>query len=156
MDYSELVKVYRKLEATQSNLEKTSILADMFREADKEAVRRLAKLAMGRVFPAWDTREIGISSKLMLKAISRAISVDESRVEDEWRDTGDLGKAAENLLKSVNQQSIRSVMSGKKKLKVESVHDDLKKMAGFEGSGSQDRKITVISRLVNTADPTPL
>ena len=153
MDYSELVKVYRKLEATQSNLEKTSILADMFREADKEAVRRLAKLAMGRVFPAWDTREIGISSKLMLKAISRAISVDESRVEDEWRDTGDLGKAAENLLKSVNQQSIRSVMSGKKKLKVESVHDDLKKMAGFEGSGSQDRKITVISRLVNTAEP---
>ncbi|MFB6166868.1 MAG: ATP-dependent DNA ligase, partial [Candidatus Nanohaloarchaea archaeon] len=148
MDYSRLVDAYQELEATQSNLEKTSILAELFREAEPGELEILGHLAMGRAFPAWKDLEMGIGSKLMVKALSRATGMEESKVEDEWRDTGDLGDTAANLVEGKKQSTL-----SEKELTPESVQENLERIASMEGEGSEDKKISRISELVTFASP---
>ncbi len=148
MDYSDLVAVYKELESTQSNLEKIDTLAGAFAAASDDELERLVKLGMGRIFTAWKETEIGISSKLMVRAIAKVTGESESRVEDEWRDTGDLGNTTENLLADKKQQTFAT-----QELTVEKVHDNLKDVAEYEGSGSQERKIDAVAELLSIADP---
>ncbi|MDY6788644.1 MAG: ATP-dependent DNA ligase [Candidatus Nanohaloarchaea archaeon] len=148
MKYSELVEVYQNLEATQSNLEKTSLLAQAFSEATEQELQMLVKMCRGQVFAEWRTDDIGISSKLMVKALSKTTGISEEEIEDEWRETGDLGKTAQNLVKDKRQQTL-----AQRTLTVEKVHDNLQEMAGYEGSGSQGRKLDKISELLSTAEP---
>ncbi len=148
MKYSELVEVYQDLEATQSNLEKTSILAETFSRASEEELQMLVKMCRGKVFAEWRSDEIGISSKLMVKAISKTTGISEEDIEDEWRETGDLGKTAQNLVENKRQQTL-----AQRTLNVEKVYDNLQEMAGYEGSGSQGKKLDNIAELLSTAEP---
>ncbi len=148
MDYSELVEVYQRLESTQSSLEKTTILSQLFKGKKDEDLQRLVKLCMGRIFSAWKDEDIGISSKLMVKALKKVSGNTEDEITQEWKSTGDLGRTAKNLLGKKKQQTFAV-----QKLTVEKVHENLKKLAGFEGSGSQSRKIDSISELLSMSEP---
>ncbi len=148
MDYKDLVGFYKKLGSTQSSLEKTSILSDLFSGKDDRELEILVKLCMGRIFSAWKDEDIGISSKLMVKALKKVSGSGEKAINQEWKSTGDLGKTAENLLGRKRQQTFAV-----RKLTVEKVHENLKAVADFEGSGSQSRKIDNISELLSMANP---
>ena len=74
MKYLELVKVYEKLEKTQSKLEKTGIIAELFEKISTEDLEKVVLLVSGKVFPSYSEHELGIASQLMIKAISRAVS----------------------------------------------------------------------------------
>jgi DNA ligase-1 len=148
MKYTDLVRVYKQLEATMSNLEKTDILAEAFKDASDDDLKLLVKLCMGRVFPAWQTHEIGISNKLMIKAIAKTTGIADDRIEDVWRDTGDLGDTAAQLVQNKKQQTLMD-----QTLTVQKVHANLQDMASYKGSGSQDRKIDEIAELLSIASP---
>ena len=72
MHYSKLVEVYEKLEATTKRLEHTHIISEFLKHVDIDDLGITILLLEGRIFPRWDEREIGIASKIMLKAISLA------------------------------------------------------------------------------------
>lgn len=148
MKFSQLVNVYKDLEATQSSLEMTSILSDFFQEAETETLEILSIFVMGRPFPAWKNLDIGISSKLMIKALNKATGIPESEIKQKWKDTGDLGDSAYQLVKKKSQQTLFS-----KELTVESVSNKLEKISKMEGSGSQENKISHIAELIGSADP---
>ncbi len=148
MQYSRLVDAYQELEATQSTDEKSSILADLFREADPAEVAVLGHLAMGRAFPAWQDLDMGIGSKLMVRAIARATGNSEEAVEDAWRDTGDLGDAAQEFVDGKTQQTL-----AERELDVAAVQENLERIASMEGEGSEDKKISRIAELVAFAGP---
>ena len=65
-------------------------------------------LLQGKVHPDWDEREIGIASKTALKAISSSAGMPVSEVEKEWKNTGDLGKAAEKIIARKSQSTLFS------------------------------------------------
>jgi DNA ligase-1 len=148
MDYGTLADVYEKLEKTSSKLGKRDILAKLIKRVPETELDKVALLITGRVFPIHANEELGIASKMMVRAIGKATGFAEKKIVEEFRDSGDLGLAAEKLTKSKRQSMLM-----RKKLTVDSVFKNLRKLPQITGAGSQDRKLSVLAELISSADP---
>jgi DNA ligase-1 len=149
--YSQLAETYKELEDTQKTLEKTDILAELFQETDE--IEKIVLLVNGRIYPEWNETEIGMSSRMMKETIAEATGYSKEKVEELWRDRGDLGLAAEELAGKKKQQQLVS-----KDLTVSNVLETLRKVAekekdGLSGSVSQDKKRGEIANLISSAKP---
>jgi DNA ligase-1 len=150
--YRKLAETYKRLESTQKTLEKTSILAELFKGSGEE-LSRVVLLANGRIYPEWNETDIGMSSRMMKETIAEATGYDSDKVEDLWRDMGDLGLAAEKLVEDKKQQQLVT-----QDLDVEKVLETLRKVAekekeGMSESVSQDKKRGEIANLISSAEP---
>jgi DNA ligase-1 len=143
MLYSRLAEVYEKLEATKKGLEKTSIIAEFLPEIKSEP--ETIYLLQGRFFADYDERETGISEQLAVKAIAKVAGVSEDKVVSEFKKTGDLGKTIELLLSKGKQHSLFST-----KLTTKKVLENLRKLPETEGKGAVDKKMGIISELLNS------
>ncbi len=86
---------------------KLSILAEFFADIGEKNPKLLpvvTLLSLGRVFPTWSEEELGIGTKLLMKAIAFVVGVKPEDVEDMQRDAGDIGQAAQNLFMKKNRQ----------------------------------------------------
>ncbi|MFB6241663.1 MAG: ATP-dependent DNA ligase [Candidatus Nanosalina sp.] len=152
MDFSEIAETFEDLESTQKNLEKTSILAELFEEADDE-LPEVVLLASGEPFPEWKNMDLGVSSKTLVKIISKATGRQDSEIEEIWKNEGDLGLAAEKMVEKKTQQKLMT-----KELTVEKVVQRLQKVAEMEAQGlsqsvNQDKKQKELADLISSADP---
>lgn len=145
MHYSEFVNLYESLAKTSSRLEKTSILAEFLKKL-KNHPPEYIYLLKGRVFPDYDPREFGISDKLVIKAIVKASGAKEQEILKHFRKIGDVGEIAELLINKRKQSTLFS-----SKLEVKKVFENLKKLMKIEGKGSVERKLSLISELLNSA-----
>ncbi len=148
MEYAILADVYEKLESVSSKLEKTHTLASLFSKTSSEDLPRVVLLVTGKVFPMYSGYELGIATQMMIKAISKATGFSTEDVEKKFKKTGDLGLTAESCIKSRKQ-----VILFKKKLNVNTVFENLQKLAYITGAGSQDRKLNLIAELLVSAQP---
>ena len=147
MEYKKLVELYKKLEATTKKLEKRDLIADFLKKIKTEDLSGIIYLLKGRVFPEWDEHKIGFSYRLMIKAISSSTGASVERVETEFNKTGDLGIVTENFVGNKTQRTLL-----KEKLTVEKVINNIRKLAEFEGVGSVDRKIGLVSELLTNSN----
>ena len=147
MEYAELVGVYERLAATDSNNEKRDILAELLAESG-ELLPVVVKLVRGRLYAAHQREELGVSSSLTLAAICKSTGIEEERLRERWRETGDLGDSAAWAVANETQQTLFS-----EPLTVSRVHDSLREITTYEGDGSQDRRIGAIAGLISDADP---
>ena len=145
MDYSRLCEVYQELESTTKGLEKTKIISN-FLENIKNYPEYIY-LLQGNVFADYDKRELGISIQLAIRSISQATGVLDSDVVKEFKKLGDLGSAAEELIKKKKQQT--SLFS--KKLTIDKVLSNLRKLPTFEGKGTINQKLGLIVDLLHSA-----
>ncbi len=145
MDYFKLCDVYEKLEFTAKGLEKASILAKFLDEIKGEF--KYIYLLQGRIFPDYDNRELGMSIQLVIKAIAKASGFSESGVLNEFKERGDLGEVAYELVGKRKQQT--SLFSSK--LSVEKVFESLLKITTLEGKGTVGTKISLIVDLLHSA-----
>ena len=97
MKYKELCEIYEKLESTSKGLEKTKIIAD-FLPLIKDRPDEIY-LLQGKIFPDYDSRELGISFQLIIKAISKASGYSEEEVVKKYKKLGDLGLAVFKMYK---------------------------------------------------------
>lgn len=151
MFYKDLVEVYQDLDSTTKRLEKTDILAKFFAKVgdeDPELLPIVTLLSLGRIFPTWSEEELGIGSKLLMKAISQAVGVSPEDVENRMRDTGDIGEAAEELYQKKSQVTLFS-----RPLTIVKVHRNLVKMAEISGNRAQFKKIDYLMELLSSASP---
>lgn len=146
MKYKKLAEVYSKLEGTTKKLEKRDILADFFKETEPDVLEIVATLAMGRIFPAWKEKEMGIAENLMIKTISKTAGVPEKKIKKELKKEGDLGVAAENILKKKKQKTL-----SKRELSIKDVYEKLEKIPEVSGSGSIDEKTSILAELLSSA-----
>ncbi|MCK5451943.1 MAG: hypothetical protein KAI51_00775, partial [Candidatus Aenigmarchaeota archaeon] len=146
MEYKRLAELYDSLEATTLKLEKTKIVAQ-FLESVKSAdeLKMVVLLISGRVYPGWSSQELGMSSGLMVKAVSKAYGINPKEIEVEWRKLGDLGLVTEKYSSKKSQSRIFTKM-----LTVQKVFDNLRKISGMEGMKSQDRKLDLVSELLSS------
>lgn len=147
MDYSTLAKAYSSLEQNSKRLKKISIIAALLRES-KEDLKDITYLLQGKVFPPYDQREIGISSRTMIKAIAESSGNQTDKVEHLLNQEGDLGIAAEKLLSKKKQTTLFRT-----KLTTKKVANNIRKIAEITGEGTVSRKIALISELLNAAEP---
>ncbi|AMQ19517.1 ATP-dependent DNA ligase [Thermococcus peptonophilus] len=148
MRYSELADLYRRLEKTTLKTLKTKFVADFLKKTPDDLLEIVPYLILGKVFPDWDERELGVGEKLLIKAVSMATGVPEKEIEDSIRDTGDLGESVALAIKKKKQKSFFS-----QPLTIKRVYDTFVKIAEAQGEGSQDRKMKYLANLFMDAQP---
>jgi len=147
MDYSELCDIFEELENTSRSLEKTTILA-RFLQKIKERPEYIYFL-QGRVFSDYDARELGLSIQLVIRSIAKASGLSDSAILESFKNYGDLGIVAENVLgEKKKQQSLFN-----QKLTIEKVFQNLRKITTFEGKGTVESKISLVIELLHFATP---
>ncbi len=148
MRYSELADLYRRLEKTTLKTLKTRFVADFLKKTPDELLEVVPYLILGKVFPDWDERELGVGEKLLIKAVSMATGVSDREIENSIKDTGDLGESVALALKKRKQKSFFS-----RPLTIRRVYDTFVKVAEATGEGSQDRKMKYLANLFMDAQP---
>ena len=148
MEYLKLTEFYEKLESTQKRLEKTSLIAKLLMSASAEDLEYVVFLARGIIFPPWDERKIGVSSQLIMKALSLAVGASKEQIVELWKKKGDLGEIAAHLVKEKRQTTLTS-----KRLTIKKVLDNIRDLSKLEGSGTVDRKVSLMSELLTSASP---
>ncbi|MEK6952412.1 MAG: ATP-dependent DNA ligase [Nanoarchaeota archaeon] len=149
MEYKKLVGVYDKLEKTTKRLEKRDIIAEILRECKEDELDKVVYLLQGRVFPQFDERKIGMSSRLILKVISKVSGETVNEIEKQWKKIGDLGEVAAFLVQKKKQATLKSGS----KLTIHKVFGNLLKLSELEGEGTVGRKIDLVSELIANASP---
>jgi len=147
MRYSELVDVYEKLENTSSRLKKVDIIAALLKKS-KEELSNVTLLLQGMVYPSYDEREVGLAAQSMEKIIARATGFSIKDVGECFRNSGDYGLIAEELIGKKKQQTLMS-----RPLTLNKVFENLQKLASIEGKGSQDIKFRLVAELITSAKP---
>ncbi|MFH7902964.1 MAG: DNA ligase, partial [Candidatus Aenigmatarchaeota archaeon] len=148
MRFFEVCEIYEKLEKISSKIGKTEILANLFKKAEGEELKKLVLLSTGQIFLPFENKELGIASKLVMRSISKASGFDLKNIEELYVRFGDLGKVAEYCIKNRKQK-----IFFKKELTVSEVYDKLREIGLYEGEGSQDRKISTLAGLLNFSNP---
>ncbi len=146
MNYTEFIDIYEKLGATSKRLEKTSILAGFLKNLRQKGRSEWIYLLLGRVVPDYDSREIGISTQLAIKAIAHSFGVPESEVLKRFKKVGDLGEIAEEFAEKRKQRTLSL-----KRLSVDKVFENLRKIMVVEGKGAVDKKLGLVSELLGNA-----
>lgn len=113
------------------------ILAELFREASAKDIDKIIYLSQGQLLPPFHGLEIGMSEKLLIRAISDATNTPIQKVKDSFKHSGDLGKTAEGLVKEKGQN-----------LTAEEVYEEIMDIARTSGAGSVEKKIGFLSNLL--------
>jgi len=148
MEFSTLAEIFQRMEKTSKRIELTNILVELLKKTPKEILPNVVYLLQGIIRPNFEGVELGIAEKLAIHAISKSSGLSIKKIEDDYREGGDLGLTASNILKLKTQTTFTV-----EKITVERVYDTLFKIAKLEGKGSQDLKIKYISSLLNDATP---
>ncbi len=154
MDFSLIAEYFEKLEATQSRLEMTDLLVELFRKTPKEELDKVAYLCLGQFAPEYEGVVLGIGEKMMIKAIAIASHRLERDVMARFKALGDLGLAAEEMLGKGKGLSLSAFTgSAEKRLSVGDVFDGLRRIAETSGERSQDLKIKGLVSILTVAKP---
>ena len=145
MEYKKLAEVYNELGSTTLKLEKTEIISQFLSGVEKDELDMVIFLLTGNVYPGWSSSELGLSSNLMIKAISRAYGVTALEIEEGWKTLGDLGLVAEKYSVQKKQATLFSRV-----LTVRKVFDNLRKIGDMGGMRSQDKKLALVSELLGS------
>lgn len=148
MEYSTIANAYEILEEVPSKLKKADILVNLLSRTPSSELEKVVLLVRGTVFPGYSQMELGIADKMVIKSIAKATGFKESDVVEKFKKTGDLGLAVEECLKSKKQSTL-----ARKKLTVDFVFSEMRKLAEISGKGSQERKLGMIAELVVSAKP---
>ena len=148
MKFSELSNIFEKMETTSKRLELTDFLVTLFKKTPSDVIAKIVYLIQGKLRPDFEGIELGVAEKLALKAISKSSGIPINKIENEFKQSGDLGHAAAVILKQKTQTTF--VVED---ITVERVYETFFKIAKLEGARSQDMKIKYISSLLNDANP---
>jgi len=146
--YAAIVGAYEKIEGTTKRLEMTDFLVDLLKNTSKEIIDKVVYLTQGKIHPDFVGLEIGVAEKLAIKALARASGIKESKIEEDLKKTGDIGKTAQKLIADKKQ-----VTFFQQPLTVQGVYEVLDKMAKTSGSGAIDLKISLLAGLLAGAAP---
>ncbi|MFZ3123413.1 MAG: ATP-dependent DNA ligase [Thermodesulfovibrionales bacterium] len=142
MKFLKLVEYFERLEATAKRLEMFDILSELFSESNADDIDKIIYLSQGQLLPPFHGLEMGMSEKLLIRAISDAANTPTKKVEDVFQHTGDLGKTAGELIKNRGEN-----------LTVRKVYEELTAVARTSGTGSVEKKIGLLSSLLRGVSP---
>lgn len=144
MRFDEFARRAETIEGLAGDLDKISRVADLLREAEELGIA--SRFVQGRVFPAWSERKLNIGPALLYEALSLAGGRSPDGIEELVKETGDVGRAAEQL-DLEGQQTL-----AQEELTLDNLYGSLQDLAGMEGEGSQDRKIRTLADLFIRCD----
>ena len=148
MEFLLIAEIFERMENTTKRIELTNILVELFKKIPKKIIPNAVYLLQGIIRPNFEGVELGIAEKLAIHAISKSSGLPIKKIENDYKNEGDLGITASNILKLKTQTTFTT-----EKITLERVYETLFKIAKLEGKGSQDLKLKYISSLLNDATP---
>ena len=148
MLFLEVAKHFEKIENTPSRLEMADILKNLFLKANATEIKKIIYLCQSSIAPNFLGIEIGLGEKFVITAIAKISGFEKEAVEKLYKEKGDLGLVAEEVLKRRKQKSLFA-----ESLTLDSVYQNLYKCALISGEKSQDLKIKYLIKLLNCAKP---
>lgn len=136
MQLTELAEGFAKIEATTKHHLMAALLADLFRRAPEDA-HLLPYLIEGRLGPPYAAPDIGMDERRLAEAIGEATG---TSVEEAWRrykQRGDLGLVAEDLLPPKGQP-----------VSVQEAFRQLVRVAETAGMGAYGEKVRLFANLL--------
>lgn len=148
MDFTDIAKMFDRLESTSARLEMTAILADFFKECNPDDLRSIIYLSQGKLHPDFYGVELGMADKLVLRAIAFTSGTKDRKVEEMWVKEGDPGAVAEKLIGTKKQMTLFS-----EPLTLDRVVKGLTLIETAEGKDSQDKKMKHLANLLHDSGP---
>ncbi|MBI3809671.1 MAG: DNA ligase, partial [Nitrospirae bacterium] len=143
MRFQDLAAFFERLDATSKRLEMFDILADLFRQAAPGDIAPIIYMSQGRLLPAFHGLEIGMSDKLLTRALAEASQKSPEEVLAHFKQTGDLGTTAEALLAGREGEGPTVV----------EVYGEFLTIARTGGEGSVEKKLCNLADLLATVSP---
>ncbi|WP_292460277.1 ATP-dependent DNA ligase [Methanothermococcus sp.] len=151
MLFKEICIIFDKIERTTKRLEKMDYFIELIKLTKEKGspndLKNICYITIGRVFAEYENKELGIGPNLLIEAI-KTIGINEKKLLNSIKETGDIGIALEKLSSDVKQVSLFQTP-----LMLDDVYVTLKKISEIEGANSQKKKIRYISNLLLKASP---
>jgi len=141
MKFSQLAIYIQQIDKTQSRLEITRLLSELYLKLNKEEIDKTIYLMQGRVAPLFDPVEFGMAEKSVIKAAVSAMQIDPSLFKTKYQEIGDIGKTVEyfkNQYHSFEEMDLEIIV----------VFEQLQRLAKASGNGSQTLKQGILSLLI--------
>jgi DNA ligase-1 len=145
MDFS---RVCEQLEGTAGRLDMIDIISRVLPDLAPEELPVFVRFVMGRIFPDWSSRKLGIGPNLLYIAIGYVAGMKKEEVVEKINTTGDAGLAIEELLSIKSQTTFFH-----EDLDIVRVYNELIAIADMEGKKSQREKLLAVRRLLANARP---
>jgi DNA ligase 1 len=143
MRFDELAAYLEKLEESRGRATMYRLLGEMFSKATAAEAAAIAYLMEAQLAPAFAGVQIGLGERLVAQAIAEATGKSAEQINRLYKKQGDLGSLAEALLPE----------AGRSRLSVLKAHEALLDIAETSGSGSTEKKVQKLSRLIKAAAP---
>ncbi|TCD71554.1 hypothetical protein EIP91_008935 [Steccherinum ochraceum] len=147
--YAALAQAFTFIEATTKRIEKTALLTALFLlvirrsgEGDTQSLLQTVYLCINRLCPDYMGIELGIGESLLVKAIGESTGRNLSTIKSELKKEGDLGLVA------MNSKNSQKTLFKPKPLTVPFVFTNLKEIAMSSGHSSQNKKVSIITKLL--------
>ena len=82
------------MEKTTSRLELTDHLVSILKKTPTEIIDKIIYLIQGKIGPDYESSELGIAEKLIIKSLSLASGHSPTEIQNKYTDIGDLGEVA--------------------------------------------------------------
>ncbi|KAI0639440.1 ATP-dependent DNA ligase [Trametes polyzona] len=147
--YAALAEVFSLIEATTKRLEKTALLTSFLllvirrrAKGDSQSLLQAVYLCINRLCPDYVGIELGIGESLLIKAISESTGRSLAVVKADLKKEGDLGLVA------MNSKNSQKTLFKPKPLTLPNVFKNLKEIALSSGHASQNKKVSIITKLL--------
>ena len=148
MLFMDFTRACEQLEGTSGRLEMIDIISRILPSLSPEELPVFVRFVMGRIFPDWSSRKLGIGPSLMYEAIGYVAGIKKEQVIEKINTTGDTGRAVEELLSIKSQTTFFH-----EDLDLVRVYTELIAIAEMEGKKSQREKLLAVRRLLGNAHP---
>ena len=102
MDFS---RCCERLEATAGRLDMIDIISKELPALTEEELPVFVRFVMGRVFPDWSPKKLDIGPNLLYESVGYVVGQKKGAVVEKINQTGDVGRAVEDLLAGEKQMS---------------------------------------------------
>ena len=141
MKFSEVALYFFQIEQISGRLEMTRLLADLLAKASGHEANIICNLSLGQLHPPYLSSQFNMAEKLVARAVSNYLSIDEEILAKEAKKTGDLGLVIPILTNTLQHE-----------LTVIQVYDRLCQLQEMSGQGSQEDKIIHLVTLLQSMD----
>jgi DNA ligase 1 len=148
MLFMEFAKTCEQLEGISGRLDMIDVISRVLPTLSDEELPVFVRFVMGRVFADWSARKLGIGPNILYEAIRMVAGVKKNDVIQKINQTGDVGKAVEELLMVKTQTSLSH-----NNLELVEVYNKLVSISAKEGEASQREKMRTAMLLLGDAHP---
>ncbi len=149
MLFGEFTEFCEVIEKISSTLELTARISDFIKKiGDDEDLYNVVLFLMGKIYPPWEERELGVGIGLLYEALENISGLRKEKIEDLVRELGDLGLVSEKLIAGRSLLTLET-----EELTIRRVREIFDEISSLTGEGSRKRKILLLTGLYGVASP---